>query len=39
MIDNVFCMDTGTFSGRILFLPEMETLHDLLRKLEELQNG
>lgn len=39
MIDNLFCMDTGIFSGRILFLPEMETLHALLRKLEELQNG
>ena len=39
MIDNLFCMDTGTFSGRILFLPEMDTLHALLRKLEELQNG
>lgn len=39
MIDNLFCMNTGTFSGRILFLPEMDTLHTLLRKLEELQNG
>lgn len=36
MIDNLFCMDTDTFSGRILFLPEMESLHVLLRKLEEL---
>lgn len=36
MIDNLFCMDTDTFSGRILFLPEMESLHILLRKLEEL---
>ena len=36
MIDNLFCMDTDTFSGGILFLPEMESLHVLLRKLEEL---
>ena len=36
MIDNLLCMDTDTFSGRILFLPEMESLHVLLRKLEEL---
>lgn len=36
MIDNLFRMDTGTFSGRILFLPEMDSLQVLLRKLEEL---
>ena len=36
MIDNLFRMDIGTFSGRILFLPEMDSLQVLLRKLEEL---
>lgn len=36
MIDNLFRMDTGTFSGRILFLPEMDSLQVLLGKLEEL---
>ena len=34
MIDNLFRMDTGTFSGRILFLPEMDSLQVLLGKLE-----
>ena len=36
MIDNLFRMDTGTFSGRILFHPEMDSLQVLLGKLEEL---
>lgn len=36
MIDNLFRMDIGTFLGRILFLPEMDSLQVLLRKLEEL---
>ena len=36
MIDNLFRMDIGTVSGRILFLPEMDSLQVLLRKLEEL---
>ena len=36
MIDNLFRMDIGTFSERILFLPEMDSLQVLLRKLEEL---
>ena len=36
MIDNLFRMDIGTFSRRILFLPEMDSLQVLLRKLEEL---
>lgn len=36
MIDNLFRMDIGTFSGRILFLPETDSLQVLLRKLEEL---